>query len=121
MLGHTPDEAFIDGSTIVLGTGDELEQVATLETLGDDTEAVGELIEEGVAVGQDEGAVETGQDADLVQTVGHLLLRERGDAHLLEGVFASVLPATDTVYCREGTLAQLGDHGVLIHRIILTN
>jgi hypothetical protein len=105
LLGHTPDEAFIDSTAVVLGTGDQLEQVATLEALGDDAEAVGELVKEGVAVGQDEGAVETGQDADLVQTVRHLLLGERGNTHFLEGVLASVLPATDTVDCREGALA----------------
>lgn len=104
-MGHSPDEGLIDCPAIGLGTGDELEEVSALQAFSDDAEAVGELIEEGVAVGEDVGTAETGQDADFIEAVSYLLFGEGGNSHLLESILPSIFLSPDAVHSGEGTLA----------------
>jgi hypothetical protein len=76
---------------------DQLEEVAAFEAFGDNAEGVGQFIEEGVFVGQDEGVVDAGQDAHFVEAVADLFGGEGGDADLLHGVLTSVFFAFDAV------------------------
>lgn len=94
---------------------DHLEDVSALEALRDDAEAIGELVEEGIFVGEDERVLDTGKDAHLIQAIWQFLLGEGRNAHLLQGVLLTVLLSLDPVDGREGAFAQLWHHRVLIH------
>ena len=56
LVGYSPNEWLIDHASVHLGPVDQLEDVPALQALSDDAEAVGELIEEGVSVGEYERA-----------------------------------------------------------------
>lgn len=48
---------------------DHLKDVSALEALSHDAEAVGEFVEEGIFVGEDERVLDTGKDAHLIKAI----------------------------------------------------
>jgi hypothetical protein len=72
--GHPPNNTLLDVLLVHLITIDHLKDIPTLEALGDDAEAVGELVKEGILVGEDVRTLYAGQNANLVQAVGQLFL-----------------------------------------------
>lgn len=53
LMSHSPNEVFINETAVGLISCDELEDIPSLKALSDDAEAIRELIEEGIAVGED--------------------------------------------------------------------
>jgi hypothetical protein len=112
---HSPNNAFLNVLLVHFVTIDHLKDIPTLEALGNDAEGVGELVEEGILVGEDVWTLYTGQNANFVQAVSQLFLREISNPHLFQGVLLPILLSFHSVYCRKGPLPQLAHHRVLIH------
>ena len=113
--GNPPNDALLNHLLIHLMPVDHLEDIPALKTLRNDAEAIGQLIEEGIFVRKDEGILDTGEDAHLIQTICQLFFGKGRDTHLLQGVLLTVLLSLDSVDCREGAFAKLRHHRVLIH------
>lgn len=60
LCGYSPDGLFVDEFLVGFMLIDQMEDVSALEELGDDAEGVGEFIEEGVPVRQDEWVFDAG-------------------------------------------------------------
>lgn len=67
--GNPPNGTLIDHLLVQLMSIDHLKDVSALEALSHDAEAVGEFVEEGIFVGEDERVLDTGKDAHLIKAI----------------------------------------------------
>ena len=115
MLRYLPDQRLLDELLTILVPGDHLKKITPLETLRDNTESIRELLIERILIREDIWVGDTSEYPHLVQAVSNLFFRKRGDPHLLHGVLLPVFPPLDLVDDGKRSLAQLGDHCVLVH------
>lgn len=79
---NSPNDTLINHLLVQLMPIDHLKDVSALEALSHNAEAIGELVEEGIFIGQDERVLYTRKDAYLIEAICKLLLGKRGNTHL---------------------------------------
>ena len=99
-----PDSSLINDLLACLVFGDELEDIPSLEVLGDNAESVGELIVEGIFVAEDVGVVNAGKNSNFIQAVSQLFFIQSRDTNLFHHILTTIFPALDLVDDWEGSL-----------------
>ena len=92
-----PDSGLINDLLASFVLGDELEDIPSLEVLGNNAESVGELIVEGILVAEDVGVVNTGKNSNLIEAVSQLFFIQSRDTNLFHRILTTIFLTLDLV------------------------
>ena len=98
-----PDSGLINDLLASFVLGDELEDIPSLEVLGNNAESVGELIVEGILVAEDVGVVNTGKNSNLIEAVSQLFFIQSRDTNLFHRILTTIFLTLDLVDNWEGS------------------
>jgi len=110
LVGDLPDGILINNFLVCFVSVYHLKDISPLQTLGDDTEAVANLVIERIFVTKNVGVLDASQNSYLIQAVCQLLFRKSRNTNLLHGVLAAIFFSFYPVDYRKGTFSQLGSH-----------